>query len=465
MKRLAYLLVFLPVLAVADNSDGKKYLLSETGTAEYGSAAQACQAGFDQGGFANPPNNGTDPAPADQTATAFSCTYNYRPSGLEFPGTYFSFGGSIVDCELADFEPGGPCAAPPPEECDAEIGHGFWTISTEPISGSSWCNGMCQMTAETSQCGKVPGMTPTCTTWTSVTALSCSGSSDTDGDGLGDDGSGDGPADAPPGGADPGEDGTGQADAPSDAGENCVAVGDGEYCASPSGGGQCGYVNDTYTCLDKIKDDECKTLADGGRVCGSEATTTPPVPDNGTPGQLATPDGQVSQTAPGASPGIGNGTTNNYNYYSSGTVAGSARDPGSTGASAVSGSGSPHAPIPGAGGSGDGDGDGGGGECEGDGCTAGPLPELAEIGTMTEAFTAFWGQLQEVPIVAAGAEIAPSFVGGSCPDWSTSVALYSASINIDFTNMCGLWTSIASTLTFVCLVMWGFLAFRVLFSA
>ncbi|HTD72158.1 MAG TPA: hypothetical protein VK652_01425 [Steroidobacteraceae bacterium] len=271
---------------------------------------------------------------------------------------------------------------------------------------------------------------------------------------MGDDG---GPSNDPPAGSSPSGD-TGSA---GEVGESCIDVGDGEYCAAPNNGGECGYVNDTYTCLSKVKQDECKVLADGGRLCGAAASSTPPVPDNGTPGQLASPDGQMTGASPGTSGGIPGSTINNYNYFGPATVAGSSRDPGTTGASGASASGSPHAPIPG---EGEGDGEGTGGECVGSDCTA-SLPELEEIGTLSAAMAGFWSDLQGVPIVAAAADVAPSFGSGSCPDWQTTVALYSASIDIDFTSICTIWTDISPALGAVCLVMFGLLAFRILFSA
>lgn len=388
-----------------------------------------------------------------------SCTVGYHLwEGSSFTSNPSCSAVAATGLDCSDLGPDDP-PPPPPEECTAELGDGFWTTSTEPIAGATWCNGLCEMTAGTSQCGGPPGL-QTCNTWTEVTALSCSGSPDTDGDGAGDSG---GPASDPPAGSTPEEDATGEATPPAEAAENCVDIGDGEYCASPQGDGQCGYVNDTYTCLDHVREDECKVLGDGGRVCGSAANSTPPVPDNGTPGQLATPDGQVSQTTPDATPGIPGGVTNIYNYYGSSTVAGSTRDPGTTGASGESTSGSPHAPAPGA--ATGGGGTGGNGTCTSADCEAGPLPELADIGTLGEAMQEFWNDLQEVPIIEAASNIAPSFGTGSCPSWSTSVDLYTSSINIDFTSVCGMWLDIAPALTFVCLVMFGLLAFRVLFSA
>lgn len=249
-------------------------------------------------------------------------------------------------------------------------------------------------------------------------------------------------------------------DAPEDLTENdgdeaCTSVGDGEYCASSDGDGQCGYMNDTYVCLQDVKNDECKTLGDGGRVCGNQAASTPPVPDSGTPGELAAPDGTINQELSNPD---GSTTNNTYNYYNGGTVAGSSRDPGTTGASGASTAGSPHAPTPG-----DENGDGED-DCVGSTCGSG-TPELADIPTTQEAFGNYWDELQAVPLVAAAAEVAPSFGSGSCPDWSDSVDVYGNAVEMDFSSICTTWEDVSPVLTIVMLVFWGLLALRILLSA
>lgn len=330
-----------------------------------------------------------------------------------------------------------PC--PPEEECEADLGDGYWTASNSPVAGGSWCDGGCEMQAGSSQCSGPPELL-TCLTWTSVVALTCEG---------GGSGSSGDPADDPPAGATPDEDGpTGDG-----GGEECMSVGDGQYCASKgpaSGdGGDCGYFNDDYVCLDKIREDECWVHSDGSRICGGAANTTPPAPDSGTPGEVASPDGQMSNASPG-------GVTNNYNYYNNVTVGGSSRDPGTTGAAPSSGS--PHAPGPG-----DADGDGEE-DCVGETCGE-DLPELEDIGTMTDAFTEFWTNLQAVPIVAAAADVAPSFGTGSCPAWNETIAYSGQSIEVSFDAICTTYADISPAITVVALVLWGFLAYRILMSA
>lgn len=341
-------------------------------------------------------------------------------------------------------------SCPPPPPCDADIGDGYWVVGSSPITGASWCDGQCKMVAGTSSCGGPSGLT-TCTTWAAVQDLACGGG-----------GSGSGPNDPahdPPAGSTPdGDASEGDANEPGEAPESCSPVGDGEYCASPNGGGQCGYMNDTYICLEKIVEGECVGLSDGGRVCDGDAGTTPPVPDSGTPGQLAEPDGQLSNT-PANPDGSSGGVTNIYNYYSSGTVGGSARDPGTTGAAPTGGS-PGYDPD-----RGEGSGSGGDGECEGGETCGEGVPELEDVGTMTEALQAFWADLQAVPIIEAVTGIAPSFGSGSCPTWSDSVSVYGESWDVDFSMICTTWDDVSPVLSLICLVFFGLVAVRILMSA
>lgn len=237
--------------------------------------------------------------------------------------------------------------------------------------------------------------------------------------------------------------------------ENCVAVGSGEYCSSSTGDGQCGYIDDSYVCLKKVKPNECLVAGAGSRICGAAANTTPPVPDNGTPGVLATPDGTMSQAVVDSS---GVSTTNNFNYYSPSTVSGSSRNAGSTGA----------APSGGSPGYGDGEGDGEGEddspECVGTTCGE-AVPELEDIGTMTEAFGQFWADLQEVPLVEAAQEVAPSFGAGACPVWQETIEIGAQSVDADFGFICTTWDDVTPVLSIVALVLWGLMAFRILFTA
>lgn len=314
-----------------------------------------------------------------------------------------------------------------PEGCPAceYDGQKNWGVSPSgPYPAGGYCEGSCKVTPSQQSCSGPAGL-QTCTAVLSYAEeSSCSGGSKPSGS-------------------------TEETPADELEGERCMDVGDGEYCVSANGGGQCGYMNDTYICLNKVKQNECKVLGDGGRVCGAGAATTPPVPDSGTPGDLAEPDGQLSDV-----PGGTSGTTTNYNYYNPTTVAGSSRDPGDDGAAPDGGS-------PSSGGGEDGEESP---DCEGTTCGEG-VPELEDIGTMTDAFTNFWADLQGVPIVAAAEGIAPSFGVGACPAWSETVDVYGESVEADFSFICDTWTDVSPVLTVVALVFWGVVALRILLSA
>uniref|UniRef100_UPI002B6EF846 hypothetical protein n=1 Tax=Povalibacter sp. TaxID=1962978 RepID=UPI002B6EF846 len=112
---------------------------------------------------------------------------------------------------------------------------------------------------------------------------------------------------------------------PGDSGEQCAEGAEVEFCKSSDSpaGKNCGFVNGEFACIDAVKPGECKVLSSGARIC-SQSAGTPPAPDNGTAGQPATPDETLDQTS-------STGAAATYNYFNSTTVAGSARDPGTTG--------------------------------------------------------------------------------------------------------------------------------------
>lgn len=96
--------------------------------------------------------------------------------------------------------------------------------------------------------------------------------------------------------------------------EDCMQVtGIGLVCAedSPS---KCASVNGDQVCPPQVPDDGCVEFASGAVACDSDSTS-PPAPDNGTPGVPPAPDVQVT---------VNNITTN---YYGGGTVAGSSAPP------------------------------------------------------------------------------------------------------------------------------------------
>ena len=133
---------------------------------------------------------------------------------------------------------------------------------------------------------------------------------------------------------------------PRENGEWCETSVEGhEYCFQPDSN-NCGYFDDDYVCLDAIGDDECWVDPDGSRLCADSAPS-PPVPDNGTPGVPATPEDTIAH---------GGEETEEYDHFTPEQGAGSARDPGDSGANPANpDSGSP------AGGTGSGPGGGGSG--------------------------------------------------------------------------------------------------------
>lgn len=238
----------------------------------------------------------------------------------------------------------------------------------------------------------------------------------------------------------------------------------GAICIDKGTGTQnCGIYNGNRVCVESTPPGGCVSYSDGGVACrgsGGSAPATPPAPNNGTSGVAATPDAQVQ---------TGGGTT--VNYYNSTTVVGSSSAP-TTGAPSSTVVRNPTGSDVGedsdgdgeVDGNGDGDGTGGGGECVGADCDAG-VPELDDIGTLAEAFVAFWTELQNVPLIEAGANIAPSFSGGACPNWSDSVSVYGEAWEMDFTGICTTYSDLSTVLSFVMLVFFGFVSFRILFSA
>lgn len=148
---------------------------------------------------------------------------------------------------------------------------------------------------------------------------------------------------------------------PSDDGENCVVSDAGvEVCSSwdPQRSNEnCGYVNDEFTCLDKVSNDNCWVMPSGGRLCGEGATppTAPTAPAPAPKGQTATPTDQLAS----------NTTNNTYNYYNSSVVGSSQRPVTPDGSNPITGS-------PGAAGDGEGEEEGSGTASGGETCATPP---------------------------------------------------------------------------------------------
>lgn len=247
-------------------------------------------------------------------------------------------------------------------------------------------------------------------------------------------------------------------------GEACAGSGGLEFCKDEDEEGEnCGFLNGGFICLDQTEDDGCQVMGDGSRVCGP-AAPSPPVPDNGTPGQPAEPDETIETTGE-------DGSNNTYNYYDSDTVAGSHRDPGTSGDNPDDGEDDGSGEIGGgtsSGGGGDGEGDGEGVDDDGcteeDGCT-GTIPAVGEVECLSFAgcLSGFYTRLSNAPIVAAVAGAGASFPAGSCP--SVNITMFSETNSIS-EPMCDVWSaSIAPLISAMFLVIYAWVSTRVVMSA
>lgn len=235
-------------------------------------------------------------------------------------------------------------------------------------------------------------------------------------------------------------------------GEKCIEEGEDEWCMSEQGDRNCGWLNGNFTCLSSVERDGCAVLADGSRVCGPDAPT-PPAPDNGIPGQRAEPDVEVQVTH-------NNNQTTTNNYYNSTTVNNSARDPGMSGDNPYDGRD-------------DGSGTGGtSGEDEnpaegycppGQTCDeAGENGEFGEVCTFGECASAFVGRIQSAPIVAAVLNAGAAMPSGACPNWTLSAFSEDYSLS---GPMCDIFEEVSPILSGMFLIIWGWIATRIVLSA
>jgi hypothetical protein len=180
------------------------------------------------------------------------------------------------------------------------------------------------------------------------------------------------------------------------------------------------------------------------------------VPDNGTPGQPAPPDQVITTTNT-------NNVTNTYNYYNTGTVGGSARPPGTSGDNPYDG----HDDGSGTVGNGDGDGAGGGGDtsCP-DGATCdGTLPDAGtfeDVCTFGECAQTFYSRVQAAPMVSAVLGAGAAFPSGSCPTWTLHAFDRDYSLSAP---MCQIWDQVSSLLSGIFLIIWAWVASRIVLSA
>lgn len=257
---------------------------------------------------------------------------------------------------------------------------------------------------------------------------------------------------------------TGSVSCVEDKSEKCHTNNGLTWCEGLDNKKNCGFANDKYTCLDSLQPDKCMAMPDGSRLC-VEGAPTPPVPDNGTKGVKATPDGNM-QTCTGAN------SCQQLNFYNTTTTSNSSRDPGQ-------GSGSDGSGVVGPGGVPGGTGDGSeegeesgasGGQacdappsCTGDAVQCAileqqwrnrcvPLPEEGDLENVT-GFTGAgpddWidnsgepgSDLETITVPEAFGTGDVLGGGGSCPD-DVSVSLSMGSIPIPLSQMCTLFVAL-----------------------
>lgn len=91
---------------------------------------------------------------------------------------------------------------------------------------------------------------------------------------------------------------------------SCVQMGSETVCITDPGETNCGTVNGEAICIDTPASGECYGTSGGGSICNADVSSTPPGPDDGTPGNVAPPDGTLTNAATGQT----------INYYSSSTI-------------------------------------------------------------------------------------------------------------------------------------------------
>jgi len=182
----------------------------------------------------------------------------------------------------------------------------------------------------------------------------------------------------------------------------------------------CGVFNGQTVCLDSVPTGQCVFFGNGDLACGSTATNSPPLPDNGTPGTPATPDAVLdgavgavqklvklftSGTVNSSSNEVTGGLISDQNLGGSGSTAGSAAAVQEGVEAALEGLGIGDAPT----------------EGDIDGASGGGLGD--ELGTTAAPTPTDWSGLG-------------GWLGsGSCPA-PQSVAVLGSSVTVEFDAIC-----------------------------
>lgn len=231
-----------------------------------------------------------------------------------------------------------------------------------------------------------------------------------------------------------------------------------------AGGQGCGWFNGDYICTGHVPDGSCVSFASGAVACVAGAAGAP-TDSNGNP---AEPVGSVSD-----------GYTT-VNYYDQLTVNNS-----STTVETTTGQGGSAIGAPGRDGSSSGSGSGGGGggtiincppgetcveidlegECpEGQTCD-GSLPgggTFDEVCTFGECASAFYARIQNAPIVQSVIGVGASFPDGACPNWTLEAFQEDYLLS---GPMCDIWEEVSPVLSAMFLLIWGWIATRIVLSA
>lgn len=256
------------------------------------------------------------------------------------------------------------------------------------------------------------------------------------------------------------------ADLPDAQNGGCVESGGNMACIDPqaAGGQGCGYFNADYVCTGHVPNNSCVQFASGGVACVAGAPDAPTESDGVTP---AEPVGSVS-----------NGTTT-VNYYDSVTVNSSGTTVNTTAGQGGSAAGAPGRDGSAGGASG---GSGGGdtiincvegtpcvveesddeGACpEGEDCSV-TGPELGEVCTFGECAADFYDRVTSAPLVAAVLGVGAAMPSGTCPNWTLSAFESDYSLSAP---MCDIWEQVSPVLSAIFLVIWAWVATRIVLSA
>lgn len=246
----------------------------------------------------------------------------------------------------------------------------------------------------------------------------------------------------------------------------CVNNSGTEACdVSGANGATCGTFNGDEVCPSAVPNNSCVAFPSGGTACVA-TVASPPAPNNGTPGTVATPSGSVTS-----------GSTT-VNYFSSSTTSSSTitpttvnanngGNPTGTGGSGSSGGGSSGSvTVSGSVATTDADA-ASNGDCSAGGCS-GSVPGALDVSGLSYAgvFSTFWSSVQSAPIVSGAAAIESAWPAGSCSLSSVTLTTLPG-VTLDYgTPFCNVWnTDAGPAVATVALVAYALIGIFILLSA